>query len=156
MKKLSFILALAVLIPFSSSAAMTIDDVIQLKSNLEKESVKSPKVLGASTITGIPVATKQLPDGAPEKLIKGLTFVKGSNRIVDHKLKKGSKGDQVKTLQVFLNAVGYDVPPTGKFGPATEKAVKELQGDYLLKADGVVGKSTQDKIAEEVEKSVTK
>lgn len=151
MKKLTFILALAVLIPFSSSAAMTLEDVLQLKANFEKESVQSPKVLGASTITGTPASTVSLPDGAPVKLIKGLKYVKGSNKIVDQKLKKGSKGDQVKMLQVFLGAVGHNVPATGTFGPMTEKAVKELQGDYLLKADGVVGKATQDKIAEEVE-----
>lgn len=156
MKKLTFILALAVLMPFSSSAAMTLDDVLQLKINLEKESVKSPKVLGASTVTGTPNNTVSLPDGAPEKLIKGLKYVKGSNKIIDQKLKKGSKGDQVKMLQVFLSSVGYNVPATGTFGPATEKAVKELQGDYLLKADGVVGKGTQDKIAEEVETVVNK
>ena len=156
MKKLTFILALAVLIPFSSSAAMTLDDVLQLKGNFEKESVKSPKVLGASTITGTPAPVVSLPDGAPEKLIKGLKYVKGSNKIIDQKLKKGSKGDQVKMLQVFLGAVGHNVPVTGTFGSKTEKAVKEPPGDYHLKADGVVGKTTQDKIAEEVGTVVNK
>ena len=85
MKKLTFILALAVMLPFSTSAAMTLDDVLQLKSNFEKESVKSPKVLGASTITGTPKSSVSLPDGAPEKLIKGLKYVKGTNKIIDQK-----------------------------------------------------------------------
>lgn len=49
----------------------------------------------------------------------------------------GSEGDLVKDVQNFLN-INVD----GKFGPATEKAVKVFQTNNGLKADGIVGVKT--------------
>lgn len=56
-------------------------------------------------------------------------------------LKLGSKGEDVKKLQVKLG-----VDPVGTFGPKTETAVKEYQTKNGLTADGVVGDSTWKKI----------
>ena len=56
-------------------------------------------------------------------------------------LKLGSKGEDVKNLQVKLG-----VDPIGTFGPKTEAAVKEYQAKNGLTADGVVGDSTWKKI----------
>jgi len=61
-------------------------------------------------------------------------------------LKKGSKGDEVKYLQIVLQEeVGEDVvgAADGSFGPKTDKATKQFQGDNDLKADGIVGKNTR-------------
>lgn len=62
-------------------------------------------------------------------------------------LKKGMKGEEVKTLQMILKLKGYDIGPDGVdgvFGDSTEKAVKEFQEDHKLEPDGVVGPATQE------------
>lgn len=64
-------------------------------------------------------------------------------------LKKGSKGEQVKTLQRLLMALGYDLGKygaDGDFGAATENAVDAFQKKYKLGTDGIVGKKTWDKL----------
>jgi peptidoglycan hydrolase-like protein with peptidoglycan-binding domain len=53
-------------------------------------------------------------------------------------LKIGMFGDDVKTLQAVLK-INVD----GKFGPATEKAVKAFQSANGLQADGIVGPKTR-------------
>ena len=52
-------------------------------------------------------------------------------------LKKGSRGNEVKLLQEFLN-IGAD----GIFGSGTEKSVKEWQTKNGLLSDGIVGSKT--------------
>ena len=52
-------------------------------------------------------------------------------------LKKGSKGDEVVTLQKALG-----ITADGDFGPKTEAAVKEYQRTHNLVADGIVGAKT--------------
>lgn len=60
-------------------------------------------------------------------------------------LKKGAKGEQVKTLQRLLMALGYDLGKygaDGDFGGNTDTAVCAFQNAKKLDADGVVGKDT--------------
>lgn len=55
---------------------------------------------------------------------------------------KGDKGNAVKELQQDLIKAGYscgNAGADGDFGSGTEKAVKELQHDYHISVDGVVG-----------------
>lgn len=52
-------------------------------------------------------------------------------------LKKGSRGEDVKTLQRALHLY-----VDGIFGDLTEEAVKELQRKYGLTVDGIVGAQT--------------
>jgi hypothetical protein len=52
-------------------------------------------------------------------------------------LKRGSKGESVKTLQEFLK-----ITVDGDFGPKTEAAVKEWQKAHGLMVDGIVGPKT--------------
>ena len=55
-------------------------------------------------------------------------------------LKKGSKGDAVKTLQTMLNAIGYNCGTVdGDFGNKTLTALKAFQTDYKLSVDGIYG-----------------
>lgn len=55
-------------------------------------------------------------------------------------LKKGSKGQQVRTVQRLLVALGYGAGKAdGEFGPNTETALKEYQRDHGLTADGICG-----------------
>lgn len=66
-------------------------------------------------------------------------------------LRKGSKGEDVKTLQNRLIKLGYKLPKygaDGDFGNETYLAVKEFQSEHLdsnrkkLTVDGIVGKKT--------------
>jgi hypothetical protein len=58
-------------------------------------------------------------------------------------LKKGSKGNVVKTLQQLLNAKGYGCgTPDGSFGPNTDAALRKYQKAVSLAADGSCGKNT--------------
>ena len=58
-------------------------------------------------------------------------------------LKRGSRGDEVVTLQKKLKQWGYyDGAVDGVFGSGTEKAVQYFQRKNGLTADGVVGAKT--------------
>lgn len=64
-------------------------------------------------------------------------------------LKKGAKGEQVKTLQRLLLALGYKMSGhgvDGSFGNATESAVKTFQKAEGLSVDGSVGQATWNKL----------
>lgn len=64
-------------------------------------------------------------------------------------LKKGAKGEQVKTLQRLLMALGYDLKnygADGSFGGTTDKAVRAFQKAEGLTVDGSVGKATWTKL----------
>ena len=58
-------------------------------------------------------------------------------------LKKGSKGEQVKTLQRLLTAMGYPCGVVdGSFGNNTLAGVKAFQRGNKLAVDGYVGPAT--------------
>lgn len=60
-------------------------------------------------------------------------------------LKRGAKGEQVKSLQTFLCGCGYDLGRTGidgDFGPITESCVRKYQSRNSLESDGKVGPMT--------------
>ena len=61
-------------------------------------------------------------------------------------LKKGSKSEDVKTLQKKLNAKGYKLTVDGIFGNNTVSAVKDFQRKNGLAVDGIVGKNTWAKL----------
>jgi len=64
-------------------------------------------------------------------------------------LKKGSKGDDVKALQILLIGYGYSCGKygaDGDFGNATANAVKSYQNYNDLGVDGIVGKKTWSKL----------
>ena len=63
-----------------------------------------------------------------------------------YNIRRGHKGDQVKNLQMFLNAVlNTSLDVDGTFGSGTEDAVETFQRTYLgaASADGIVGKNTK-------------
>jgi peptidoglycan hydrolase-like protein with peptidoglycan-binding domain len=58
-------------------------------------------------------------------------------------LRKGSKGLPVRRLQKRMQLAGFAIPEVnGRFGPKTEAAVKALQKQAGLAADGIVGPKT--------------
>ena len=65
-----------------------------------------------------------------------------SNGITLPALKRGAKGEQVRIMQVLLNAHGAALDTDGSFGPASEKAVKAFQTEKKLTVDGLCGPAT--------------
>lgn len=57
------------------------------------------------------------------------------------------EGSDVERLQTALKKAGIAVDVDGEFGPGTDKAVKELQQQKKLIADGIVGPTTLSAIA---------
>ena len=61
-----------------------------------------------------------------------------------HILKKGDSGEQVKDVQHWLNAHGYNAgQEDGSFGEKTREAVIQFQSAKKIVTDGVVGSQTQ-------------
>lgn len=64
-------------------------------------------------------------------------------------LRSGSSGEQVKTLQRLLMALGYGMGSygaDGRFGSVTDHAVRSFQRKNKLVADGIVGANTWRKL----------
>ena len=57
-------------------------------------------------------------------------------------VKKGSTGENVRSIQYLLNARGEKLVVDGIFGSATEAAVRTFQAENGLTADGDVGNKT--------------
>lgn len=60
-------------------------------------------------------------------------------------LQKGSKGNEVKEWQNFLNSQGYNLGVDGDFGNNTYNATVDWQKKNGLSVDGIVGKNTWSK-----------
>ena len=62
-------------------------------------------------------------------------------------LKRGSKGDSVKALQILLNGNGYNCGAVdGDFGLKTESALRRYQVDHELTQDAIAGAKTWNSI----------
>lgn len=57
-------------------------------------------------------------------------------------LKRGTEGADVRYLQRALVALGYSLGIDGKFGDATDKAVRALQQAFGYTVDGIAGEGT--------------
>lgn len=71
-----------------------------------------------------------------------IAYEKGENNTVMVELsvlKKGSKGEEVKTLQRLLNAFGYNLSVDGDFGSKTQSALRSYQKSNSLEVDGICG-----------------
>jgi hypothetical protein len=95
------------------------------------------------------------PAPPPEPVPAPLPDLSWINDAINHArsqvLRRGSKGDDVKWLQVLLNSkANAGLPVDGVFGPATEAAVRRAQTDIRnffnlgnkLAVDGIVGPQT--------------
>lgn len=60
------------------------------------------------------------------------------------RMRRGMSGESVKEMQRKLNALGANPPleVDGKFGPKTERALEEFQGDHGVQQTGVLGATT--------------
>lgn len=57
-------------------------------------------------------------------------------------LKRGCKGESVRSLQALLSGLGYGLVTDGSFGGKTDNAVRCYQEDADLEPDGSVGRKT--------------
>ena len=73
-----------------------------------------------------------------------LAYIKALGDEVARKaLRRGSRGNAVKTMQARLGALGFDAGPSdGVFGRGTRKALRKFQRVEQLTADGICGKQT--------------
>lgn len=80
---------------------------------------------------------------------KPSTTTGGTVKVELSVLRKGSKGEQVKTVQRILYCMygcPADLKIDGEFGPIVEKYVKKFQKDNGLTQDGAVGQNTWTKL----------
>ncbi len=78
---------------------------------------------------------------------EGITITE-VERIFSEVIRRGDRGRDVRTIQYFLNFLGFfndrlpQITVDGIFGPATENAVRTFQSEYGLTVDGIVGRAT--------------
>jgi chitodextrinase len=110
-----------------------------------KASIPSTVVTAPKVITTIPVVTPTT----------------SSDQVISRTLKPGDRNEQVRTLQIFLNGMGFFIAPSGPggvgnetyfYGAGTAKQVKLFQEAYkkeiltpssLTKGTGIVGPATR-------------
>lgn len=102
---------------------------------------------------GVPKYDAENGTAAPEKETPTTTTTSEEVKTVNIELKvlkKGSKNNQVKTLQRILYALNYDLgsknPIDGNFGTKTDAAVRSYQKANKLTVDGIVGEKTWAKL----------
>lgn len=114
---------------------------------MQKYNIPASRVIRHFDVTGKCCPNGYTSASAWAKLHKTLT---GSSKVSSATitvLKKGSKGNSVKTIQKNLNKLMKSGLETdGIFGAKTETAVKKFQKKYKLEVDGIVGAKTQAKI----------
>lgn len=82
---------------------------------------------------------------------EGIT-ISDIDRIYSTSLRRGSRGNEVKLIQYYLNFLSFfnnrlpSIDADGIFGPATENAVKAFQSEYGLTVDGIVGRDTWNRL----------
>jgi peptidoglycan hydrolase-like protein with peptidoglycan-binding domain len=70
-------------------------------------------------------------------------FVAPTPKVFGRVLRRGDRGQDVKTLQIWLADLGAKLPATGYFGPRTKAAVEVFQRKAKLRpVSGVVGQRT--------------
>ncbi len=131
-------------------SAKTIENALDLtKKLMKKYNIPASNVIRHYDVTGKQCPAYWVDDAKWEKEFhdKLEEKTKGANTVTIELdvLQKGSKGEQVKTLQRLLIAMGYSCGSAGSdgdFGNGTDKAVRKFQKDMDLAVDGSVGKAT--------------
>lgn len=110
--------------------------------SMDKFRARVAALLGETAPAEPEVIPEKIPEAAPAP---SAPAVAGGDTVVIELsvLKKGSKGEQVKTLQRLLTAMGYPCGAVdGSFGNNTLAGVKSFQKGNKLEVDGSVGTLT--------------
>lgn len=87
-----------------------------------------------------PISTTKTPASQSNELAQVAASIRTAKSKV---LRRGSKGDAVKWLQLGINTIsGRGLAVDGVFGLATDRAVRDLQAWFRLSVDGIVGPKT--------------
>jgi len=94
-------------------------------------------------------------DGIERPQPAALLFIpKGDEKVrlnINRLLRIGTRGSDVRELQMALNSLGYNAGPVdGIFGRMTREAVTSFQAQHGLTVDGIVGPRTVNKLLEVV------
>jgi peptidoglycan hydrolase-like protein with peptidoglycan-binding domain len=84
----------------------------------------------------------------PDALKKALEA--GLSQPPKRALKRGVEGADVRFLQRRLALLGYAVAVDGKYGEATEQAVRNLQTAFKYDVDGIAGEATHKLINQQI------
>jgi peptidoglycan hydrolase-like protein with peptidoglycan-binding domain len=106
----------------------------------------------------VPVAGASAFDGGTAlvgpRSPSGMVRASAASSVFARVLRVGVRGNDVKTLQTWLDELGYKLPVTGYFGSMTKAAVKKFQQKHNLKpASGTVGVRTAAALAAAVRKA---
>lgn len=82
----------------------------------------------------------QPPASTPSGVTMPSTLAEAARRLGQNRLKRGTRGDEVRVLQLWLSDLGYRVAAAGAYDRATAVAVRRFQSDHGLAADGVAGR----------------
>lgn len=63
-------------------------------------------------------------------------------------------GQDVKEIQLALNAVGYNLNPDGLYGPRTKATIVDFQRSHSLAIDGNYGESTRTELLKALENNI--
>ncbi len=99
------------------------------------------------------------PDAVKKALSgQGKTSDKGAlmGAALKRNLQRGFDGVDVRYLQRRLSALGFSVAADGKFGEATEQAVRAVQQAFGYDVDGIVGEATHNLINAQIGYGYTK
>ena len=108
------------------------------------------KAMGYATMEGIAKAAGLVKKDTPPVSQPETAAPYSGVQVNLQELSRGSAGEQVKTVQRILAAMGYDLgtlnPYDGQFGSKTDTAVRAFQKAKGLTADGIVGQLTWNKL----------
>lgn len=110
--------------------------------------VTTTTVQSSTATTAKPTATTTKPT-TTAKPTTTTTKTTTPPRVVDKpsdNVRLGDSGKGVEQIQTALTAHGFKVVVDGKFGPATDQAVRAFQKKNGLKQDGIVGPITWAKL----------
>lgn len=130
------------------SFCFNVGNIIQLTNNYTRSLNEiANKMLLYNKVNGKVVQGLTNRRKAERELFLGGNLESGV-KLVDklQTIKNGSKGNQVKLLQIILTIKGYNLTIDGTFGTDTVNKVKRFQSDNGLVVDGVVGKNTWSKV----------
>ena len=105
--------------------------------------------IAAPAVTTVTTTTVQSSTATTAKPTTTTTKPTTPPRVVDKpsdNVRLGDSGKGVEQIQTALNAKGFKVVVDGKFGPATDQAVRAFQKKNGLKQDGIVGPITWAKL----------